>query len=224
MNKSVVDSMSKSIINRYSIITSASGAIPIPLIDIGATTTLQVNMLKELCTLHEVPFDEQIGRGLIVSLLSNAGKRMGSSMLKGIPVIGSIVGGFSNSLLSGVSTYALGHAFLKYVSVTAPLNGLKDIDAGLFSKFYKEMLKKASSFSSAGKKSAQSPYETKLEKFKEKGEKKFGSNEEFKKWLSLPSPLLNGEKPIDLLLSVENSEATIDKLTTLLDLEPERKQ
>jgi uncharacterized protein (DUF697 family) len=219
MKESVRNSISKSIINKYSIITSASGAIPIPLIDIGTTTTLQVSMLKDLCTIHEVPFDEQIGRGLIVSLLSNAGKRMGSSMLKGIPVIGSIIGGFSNSLLSGVSTYALGHAFLKYVSVKAPLSGLKDIDTGLFSKFYKEMLRKTSSFSSSNKKPTQSAYDTKLEKFKEKGESKFGSNEEFKKWLSIPSELLNGEKPIDLLLKENNSEAVIDKLITILELE-----
>lgn len=220
MKKSVMDSMSSSIINKYTLITSASGAIPIPILDMGATTALQISMLKELCTLYEVSFDEQVSKGLLASLLSNAGKRAGTSMLKTIPVIGTVIGGFTNSLLSGVSTYALGHAFIKYVTVKGPIDNLKDMDLGAFSKFYKEFIRKASLFTKGEKDSKKTSYQEKMDRFKEFGCSKLGSKENFNKWLNTPSEFLEGRKPIEeILASSTEDEAVIDRLIKIISLQ-----
>jgi len=132
-------------INSSILISAGCGAIPVSYIDIAATITTQMRMVKNLCDIYEVKWDEHIMKGLLSSVLGNIGKRMGASMLKSIPIIGPIAGGFTNAILSGVSTYAIGHAFIKYIQLNSSIKSVKDIDVKAFTSIYDDFNKKASS-------------------------------------------------------------------------------
>ena len=92
------------------------GLIPIPLADFVAVTAIQLDMVKDLCQVHGVPYEQQQGRTLISALAGTSLASIGASVVKAIPVIGSILGGVSMSIMSGATTYALGGVFDKHFS------------------------------------------------------------------------------------------------------------
>jgi uncharacterized protein (DUF697 family) len=85
-----------------------AGLVPVPLLDIAAVTGIQLDMLKQLCSLYQVRYTESQGKSWVASLSGSILARMGASVIKSVPVIGSILGGVSMSALSGAATYALG--------------------------------------------------------------------------------------------------------------------
>jgi len=87
---------------------AAAGLVPVPLLDIAAVTGIQLDMLKQLCTLYKVRYSESQGKSWITSLSGSILARMGASALKSVPVIGSLIGGVSMAALSGGATYAVG--------------------------------------------------------------------------------------------------------------------
>lgn len=97
-----------------------AGALPIPLIDIAAVTVIQVDMLHKLADLYDVAFDQARGRSVIASLIGATGGhmigRLGASLVKGIPGIGSLLGIGSQIVLAGASTYAVGKVFQDHFS------------------------------------------------------------------------------------------------------------
>ena len=86
----------------------AAGLVPVPLLDIAAVTGIQLDMLKQLCSCYNVRYTESQGKSWITTLSGSILARMGASIIKSVPVIGSLVGGLSMSALSGGATYALG--------------------------------------------------------------------------------------------------------------------
>lgn len=92
-----------------------AGAVPIPLVDIAAVTVIQIDMVRQLAKHHGVDFDQARGRSLIASLIGATGGhllgRLGASLVKGIPGVGSLLGIGSQVVLAGASTYAVGKVF-----------------------------------------------------------------------------------------------------------------
>lgn len=89
-----------------------AGLVPIPLLDIAAVSVVQLDMLRQLAKLYGKDFKESSGKGLISAISGSTMARMGASMVKSIPGIGSILGGVTMSALSGASTYAVGQVFI----------------------------------------------------------------------------------------------------------------
>ncbi|OHD19451.1 MAG: hypothetical protein A2087_00810 [Spirochaetes bacterium GWD1_61_31] len=92
-----------------------AGAIPIPFVDLAVVTTIQVELLNRLAQHYQVDFNLERGKSMISSLIASsagimAGK-IGASLVKGIPGIGSLLGVGSQVIFSGASTYAIGHIF-----------------------------------------------------------------------------------------------------------------
>ena len=96
------------IIKNHVIWSVGAGFMPVPLLDIAAVTGIQLDMLKQLCTLYALKYSESQGKSWVASLSGSIMARMGASALKAIPVFGSLIGGVSMSALSGAATYALG--------------------------------------------------------------------------------------------------------------------
>lgn len=100
------------LITHHVILSMGTAIIPVPMADILALTTLQIRMLKELCDLYEKPYSKQVAQNIITAIAGNSLARLGASLIKTIPGIGTIIGGVSAVILSGASTYAIGKVFL----------------------------------------------------------------------------------------------------------------
>jgi uncharacterized protein (DUF697 family) len=106
------------IVNNYIKTTMAIGLMPLPVVDIIAISTAQLKMLHRLAGLYQLEFSAVKGKSILVSLLGGivplSLKSSLFSLCKGIPLLGQTVGLLGMSVLSGASTYAIGHVFIEH--------------------------------------------------------------------------------------------------------------
>ena len=123
------------IIKTYVLWSMGGGLIPIPLADLAAVTVLQLNMLERLATLYGVDYSRQRGKTFVAALTGSSAAKIGSSLLKIIPGIGSVAGGVAMSITSGASTYAVGQVAISHFEVAESID---DIDVGEARQAYEE--------------------------------------------------------------------------------------
>lgn len=97
----------------------AGGLIPVPLFDIAAITAAQLKLVRELSQLYGVPFEDHLGKNVVASLVGSIGsaaigRGIFCSILKAVPVIGTLGGLISVPIVAGAATYALGRVFVKH--------------------------------------------------------------------------------------------------------------
>ncbi|MEZ4887315.1 MAG: DUF697 domain-containing protein [Chitinophagales bacterium] len=100
------------IVNHNIFMAMGAGTLPIPFVDVIAVTSVQMSMLKDLCTLYDVRFSENLARNAITALAGSSLARLGASAVKTLPGVGTFFGSVSMAVLSGASTYALGQVFI----------------------------------------------------------------------------------------------------------------
>ena len=105
---------SQEIIKNHVMWAMGAGAVPLPIIDVAAVTAVQLDMLRQLCAIYEVNYLESSGKSLISAIAGSTLAKIGASFLKGIPVIGTFLGGISMAAMSGASTYAMGQVFIRH--------------------------------------------------------------------------------------------------------------
>jgi len=131
-----------SIITRHVYWAVGAGLIPIPIADIAAVTAVQIDMLKQVCAFYNIDYSEEKGKSWISALASSSMSalvaKIGSSALKVVPVVGTLAGAASMSIVSGASTYALGKAFASHF---AEGGSLSDLNKEKVKKIYEEKLK-----------------------------------------------------------------------------------
>lgn len=156
------------IIKEHIIWSIGAGLVPLPILDILAVSAIQLDMIKQLAKLHDVSFSESEGKGWVSALAGNVVARIGANALKLIPVIGTVIGGVSMSIVSGASTYAIGQVANAHFARGGTFSNL---DMAAARRAYEEELERgkqvASNLSSENKDAF-----TKLErlaKLKEKG-------------------------------------------------------
>ncbi|MFA7535618.1 MAG: DUF697 domain-containing protein [Desulfuromonadales bacterium] len=97
---------------------AGAGLVPIPIIDLVALTGVQLEMLKSLSSLYDVPFRKDLGKSLITTLVSGVVSvsmaPVLASLVKIIPLIGQTTGVLSMSVIGGASTYAVGKVFIQH--------------------------------------------------------------------------------------------------------------
>ena len=75
-------------------------------------------MLRRISQIYDVAFSENRGKALIASVAGSmipATSGLGAaSMLKAVPIFGTIAGGFVMPALSAGATYAIGKAFIQH--------------------------------------------------------------------------------------------------------------
>ncbi len=130
------------ILKKHSYWAVGAGLIPVPIVDIAAVTAIQLDMLKQICSFYEMDYSEEQGKAwisaLVSSTMSSVVARVGASAVKSIPVVGSIIGATSMSIISGASTYALGKVFINHFEDGGTLENL---DKEKVKEFYKEKVK-----------------------------------------------------------------------------------
>lgn len=110
-----VEAQADSIIKKHMALAMAGGAIPVPLLDLAAVTAVQLDMLKRLAGTYAVPFDGGSARSFVTSLttalVGTTAARVGASLVKLVPGVGTLAGGAAQVVLTGASTYAVGNLF-----------------------------------------------------------------------------------------------------------------
>ena len=119
---------------------AASAAfLPFPVADIAAVSAVQLNMLRQLSSIYRVGFIDSIGRNVISAIVGSSIARIGASLIKLIPGVGTFIGEVTMPILSAASTYALGQVVASHF---AKGGTLEDFDLGLARRKYDEEIKK----------------------------------------------------------------------------------
>lgn len=98
--------------------------IPFPGADLLAVTAVQVSMLRQLAKLHNVGFMDTLGKNIISAVVGSSAARLGASLIKAFPGVGTIIGELSMPALSGASTYALGKVVARHFQNGGTLDDL----------------------------------------------------------------------------------------------------
>ncbi|MCP4132563.1 MAG: DUF697 domain-containing protein [bacterium] len=158
------------IIKTHVIFGMTAGAIPVPIVDFVAISAIQLDMLKQITESFGVDYDINQGKSLASSLIGTSLAKIGASLVKAIPGVGTIAGVASQVILAGASTYALGKVFEAHFSNNGTLF---DFDTSSMRKKYDEFLGKGKEFAKNMKKdsSKEDVFETieKLKQLKESG-------------------------------------------------------
>lgn len=141
------------IIRNHVVMSMGAGIIPIMLVDIIAVTALQVDMVRQLCKVYNIDFEETKGKALISSITASTIARAGArSLVKALPGIGWMIGGVAVSLFAGASTYGLGKAFEKHL---ASGGTLFNVDISALKQSYRDLFEKGKDIVKDWKKEAE---------------------------------------------------------------------
>src|ERR1700730_6274936 len=66
------DEVASKMVNRFAMWSGAAGLVPVPLVDVAAVGGIQLQMLRRLSQVYNVPFSENIGKSIIASLAGSA--------------------------------------------------------------------------------------------------------------------------------------------------------
>lgn len=137
---------SQEIIKNHVIWAMGAGAVPLPIIDVAAVTAVQLDMLKQLCAIYEVNYLESSGKSLISAIAGSTLAKIAASFMKGIPVIGTFLGGVSMAAMSGASTYAMGQVFIRHFEGGG---SIFNFDMGWGKQQYEQEYKKGEEYASS---------------------------------------------------------------------------
>lgn len=127
------------IIKDHTLYSMGLGAVPLPLVDFLGVIAVQLDMMHRLCELYDVSYYEAQGKAIISALAGTSLARLGASLVKSIPVFGSILGGISSVVLSGASTYATGEVLKRHFEDGGTLENLNADD---FRDYYAQQMER----------------------------------------------------------------------------------
>lgn len=127
------------IIQNHVMLSMGAGLIPFVGVDIFAISALQLDMINQLCRLYRVDYSETQTKAIVTALTSSTLARVGGSLVKMIPGVGSLLGGVTVSVFAGASTYAIGEVFKKHFESGGTI---LDFDPQRVRKLYKEKFEK----------------------------------------------------------------------------------
>ena len=122
------------LIKKHALLAAGAGLIPVPIVDFVGIMTAQLQMTKHLCGIYGIAYREEQSKAVLSALSSTALALVGASLVKSIPLFGSIVGGVSASVLAGAATYASGEVLREHFSEGGVLDDLRIED---FKSYYK---------------------------------------------------------------------------------------
>lgn len=142
------------IIRNHLLAAMAAGLIPVPLIDFVGISGIQMNLLRRLAKVYNIPFSADMVKNLIGVLIGGAlpaslGPYMWLSIAKAFPGPGSAVGMVSTSVIGGATTYAVGKVFNRHF---AEGGTFLTFDPQKAKAFYAEMLKEGEKLAAGLKK------------------------------------------------------------------------
>jgi len=150
--------LASKLVDRFALWSGVAGLIPLPFVDVFAVGGLQLQMLRRISQIYDVAFSENRGKAVIASLAGSmipATSGIGAaSVLKTVPVFGTLVSGFVMPVLSAGATYAIGKAFIQHFATGGTLLDFNPPDYKEFVKAQKEMWDSRAKSSQAGSSNA----------------------------------------------------------------------
>ena len=108
------------IIRNHILLSMGVGLIPFPIVDLVAITGIQMNMLRKLAEIYEVPFNEYKVKSVLSSLVGGGVTvpvaRTLLSLTKMIPIAGQAIGLVTMPVTAGATTFAVGKVFNRHFS------------------------------------------------------------------------------------------------------------
>jgi uncharacterized protein (DUF697 family) len=136
------EEMASKLVERFAIWSGVAGLIPIPFVDIATVGGVQVQMLRRISQIYDVPFSENRGKAVVAALAGSlvpATSGIGAaSALKFVPVLGMLASGVVMPVLSAGATYAIGKAFIQHFASGGTLLDFNPPDYREFIKAQKE--------------------------------------------------------------------------------------
>lgn len=137
------DELASRLVNRFAAWAGVAGFIPLPVVDAFAVGGLQVQMLRRLSQIYDEPFSENRGKALVAalagSLIPETSAIGAVSLVKAMPIVGTIAGGIAMPALSAGATFAIGKAFIQHFRTGGTLLDFNPPDYREFIKSQKEM-------------------------------------------------------------------------------------
>jgi uncharacterized protein (DUF697 family) len=138
------DALASQLVDRFSLWSGAAGLIPVPIVDIAAVGGVQLQMLRRLSEMYSVPFSENVGKSIIASLAGSIIPKTvaysAGSLTKGIPVLGTLIGGLTMPVFSAADTYVIGKVFIQHFASGGTLLDFNPPDYREFIKSQREKL------------------------------------------------------------------------------------
>jgi uncharacterized protein (DUF697 family) len=137
------EEMASKLVERYAMWSGAAGLIPLPGVDIVTVGGVQIQMLRRISQIYDVPFNENRGKALLAAIAGSmipATSGMGAaSVFKAVPFVGMLASAFVMPVLSAGATYAIGKAFIQHFASGGTLLDFNPPDYREFIKAQKEM-------------------------------------------------------------------------------------
>ncbi len=134
------------LIDKHMLGAMGVGLVPIPVIDLIGVGAIQFTMIRKLAVLYGVEASDARVRTVLMSLLGGSVPAFGAlplfSLVQMIPVIGWTVGAGAASILSGASTYAVGHTMRRHFESGGTVD---DFKAEAAKETFKDLMEKGKS-------------------------------------------------------------------------------
>jgi uncharacterized protein (DUF697 family) len=106
------------VVERFSCWSGVAGLLPVPFVDLAAVGVLQIQMVRLISRVYDVPFSENRGKALVAGIAGtiipvSTGVGM-ASVIKGIPIVGTAIGALATPALAMAATYAIGKVFIQH--------------------------------------------------------------------------------------------------------------
>ena len=146
------------LVERFSLWSGAAGLIPVPFVDLAVVGGVQIQMLRRISQIYGVPFSENRGKALIAGLAGSmipASSGIGAaSIIKSVPLVGTVISAIMMPALSAGATYAIGMVFIQHFTSGGTLLDFNPPDYREFIKAEKELWNTRSGAAPAADKSA----------------------------------------------------------------------
>jgi uncharacterized protein (DUF697 family) len=125
--------------------SGVAGLLPVPIVDLAAVAGVQLQMLRRLSQIYDVPFSKNRGKAIVASFAGTmipASTGLGmTSLMKTVPVAGTAVGALTMPAVSVGATYVIGMAFIEHFASGGTLLDFEPPDYREFIKSKADMRK-----------------------------------------------------------------------------------
>jgi uncharacterized protein (DUF697 family) len=108
----------RKLVERFSLYSGVAGLLPVPVVDVAAVGGVQLQMLRRISQLYDVPFSKNRGKAIMASLAGTmipASTGLGvASIAKSVPIAGTAIGAMTAPALSVGATYVIGMTFVEH--------------------------------------------------------------------------------------------------------------
>ncbi len=135
--------LASKLVDRFALWSGVAGLIPVPVVDAATVAGLQLQMVRRISQIYDVNFSENIGKSLVAALagaMVPATSSLGAaSLLKAVPIVGTIASGFVMPVLASGATFAIGKAFIQHFETGGTLLDFNPPDYREFLRSQKEL-------------------------------------------------------------------------------------